>query len=102
MTKENEPNRLAVADEIREHIDHHRLATYFLLVELVFIFGAWYLDTWMSITLTQGGPDMSDIMAGLLGGWAVVFALIGLLGVILLGASRLWLKVGRRSRQTVG
>ena len=79
-------------DRVREYVDNHRLVTYFLSVEVLFVFVAWYLDTWMSITLTQSGPDISDIVAGLFAGWAVVFGLLGLIGLGLLTVSRLWLR----------
>ena len=81
-------------DRVREYVDNHRLMTYFVSVEALFVFAAWYLDTWMSITLTPTGPDISDIMAGLFAGWAVVFGLIGVIGLALLAGSRLLLRIG--------
>lgn len=88
--------QLGLDARIKEYVDNHGLMTYFLIIEVVLVFTAWYFDTWVSFTLTPEGPDLSDIVAGLLGGWAVVFALIGLIGVGLLVLSRLWLKIRRR------
>lgn len=84
--------RPGFGDRVREYVDNHRLMTYFLSIEALFVLAAWYLDTWMSITLTPTGPDLSDIMAGLFAGWAVVFGLIGVVGLALLAASRFWLR----------
>lgn len=84
-----------IGGDAREFMDDHRLLTYFLLIETFFVFSAYYLDTWVSVTLTADGPDLSDILAGLLGGWAVAFGGIGLIGFALIFGSRILLRYGR-------
>lgn len=84
-----------LSDSIREFVDNHRLVTYFVLLEVFFIVSAYYLDTYMSVMLDPNGPDLSDVAAGLLGGWAVVFGLFGVVGFGLLLGSRLWTRIGR-------
>ncbi|WP_227355852.1 hypothetical protein [Haladaptatus salinisoli] len=95
MDTGNEPTRSGIGDSVRNYIDNHRLLTYFVVIEALLVFSAWYLDTWVSFVLTKSGDDISDIAAGLLGAWAVIFALIGLVGACLIVSSRLWLRVGR-------
>ncbi|WP_129113766.1 hypothetical protein [Halegenticoccus tardaugens] len=83
-------------DSVREFVDKNRLLTYFLLIEVSLVVTAYWLDTWTSFTLEEGGADLTDITAGLLGGWAVVFGLLGVVGFLLMAASRLWIRIDRR------
>lgn len=94
MATENEQVPSNTGNGIREFVDNHRLVTYYLVFEAFLIVSAYYLDTWTSFTVGPDGPDLSDIAAGLLGGWAVIFGLIGLIGIVLLVVSRL-LQYGR-------
>ncbi len=96
MATRTEQADTGIGDSIREFVDNHRLVTYFLLLEVSLVVGAYYLDTWMSVVLDPSGPDLSDVIAGLLGAWAVVFGLFGVVGVVLLFGSQLWTRVGHR------
>jgi hypothetical protein len=96
MVSEDAVNEPSTGDHIKEFVDNHRLTTYFVIFEALLVFFAWYLDTWMSVVLGGSGEDISDIMAGLLGGWAVVFGLIGFVGIAFVVTSHFWVRFSRR------
>ncbi|WP_224337732.1 hypothetical protein [Haloprofundus halobius] len=96
MATRNERVDSDVATRFREFVDKNRLFTYFVVIELSLIVTAYWLDTWTSFTLGESGPDMTDVTAGLLGGWAVVFGVFGLVGFGLMAASRFWIRIDRR------
>ncbi|HET7325290.1 MAG TPA: hypothetical protein VFJ06_13265 [Halococcus sp.] len=96
MATRTEQADTGIGDSIREFVDNHRLLTYFILLEVSLVVVAYYLDTWQSVVLEPSGPDLSDVTAGLLGAWAVVFGFFGVVGIVLLLGSQLWTRVGRR------
>ncbi|WP_101295812.1 hypothetical protein [Halegenticoccus soli] len=96
MATRSEGSRSDFAASIREFVDKNRLLTYFILIETSFVVSAYWLDTWTSYSLGPSGVDITDVAAGLLGGWAVVFGLLGLVGFLLAAVSRLWIRIDRR------
>lgn len=96
MVSEEAVKEPSIGSRLREFVDNHRLTTYFLIIEAVLVFLAWYLDTWTSVVLGGSGEDISDITAGLLGGWAVVFGVFGFVGVCFIIASHFWVRFTQR------
>lgn len=81
-------------DSINEWIAEHTMLALFIGMELFFIAGGLVFDT-VTIRIEEQGPALSDIIAGLLGGLAVVWVLIGAVtyGVLLL--SNLYMRYQR-------
>lgn len=81
-------------ERVREIIDDHRWSVFFVVFELFLVVAAYLLDAWSSFVI--GGVDLTDLTAGLLGAFAVVAAIFGVVAVLALGLSKLWLIYSRR------
>lgn len=81
-------------DRIRELIEKHKLVAVFVGIEASFLLGALIADT-VTIRVEEQGPALSDVTAGLLGGLAVVWILIGAVTYGVLLASNLYMRYQR-------
>lgn len=84
----------AELEAINEWIAEHKMLALFIGLEIFFIVSG-YLFGMVTIRIEEQGPALSDIIAGLLGGLAVVWVLIGAVtyGVLLL--SNLYMRYQR-------
>ncbi|WP_224450385.1 hypothetical protein [Haloprofundus salilacus] len=81
-------------EQISNLIEKHKTLAIFLGIELCFIVGGLIAGT-VEITVKEGGPVLSHIIAGLLGGLAVVWILIGAVTYAVLLASNLYMRYQR-------
>jgi hypothetical protein len=80
--------------KISERIQRHKTLAIFLGIELCLIVGGLVAGA-VEITLTEGGPVLSHVVAGLFGGLAVVWLLIGAATYAVLLASNLYMRYQR-------
>lgn len=82
------------AKQINEFVEKYKGLVIFLSIELFFLVSG-FLFGQVTIRIEEQGPALSDIIAGLMGGLAVVWILLGAVtyGVLLL--SNLWLRYQR-------
>lgn len=80
--------------QISERIEKHKTLVIFLAIELCFIVGGLVADT-VEITVKESGPVLSHVVAGLFGGLAVVWLLIGAVTYGVLLASNIYMRYQR-------
>lgn len=81
-------------EKINELIAEYKLVAIFVGVELFFVLGGLAADM-VTIRIEESGPALSHIVAGLMGGFAVVWILLGVVTYGVVAASNLYMRYQR-------